>query len=205
MLDIAEAIFMKMADLMHEKSRSVRGIFTKYSVPEVFPDRTVLELLSPGGFIEGIKETGIEELQEFEVACLMRVLSKPELDNAVILNEFAMIMENFGVMDQMDEEENDDYISDTEQSIMESVDQSVVKASEDVKIPEEISKPDEEEEKVVVKAETEDKKPADEEEKTKTPEEEKGKEKRKARSHNMANIDVKGIKILRKLARFLLK
>lgn len=62
MLDIAEAIFMKMADLMHEKSRSVRGIFTKYSVPEVFPDRTVLELLSPGGFIEGIKETGIEEL-----------------------------------------------------------------------------------------------------------------------------------------------
>ena len=135
----------------------------------------------------------------------MRVLSKPELDNAVILNEFAMIMENFGVMDQMDEEENDDYISDTEQSIMESVDQSVVKACEDVKIPEEISKPNEEEEKVVVKAETEDKMPAVEEEKTKTPEEEKGKEKRKARSHNMANIDVKGIKILRKLARFLLK
>lgn len=29
----------------------------------------------------------------------MRVLAKPELDNAVILNEFVMIMENFGVMD----------------------------------------------------------------------------------------------------------
>lgn len=114
MLDVSEAIFMKMADLMHAKGRSVRGIFTKYSVPEIFPDRTVLELLSPGGFIEGIKETGIEELQEFEISCLMRVLAKPELDNAVILNEFVMIMENFGVMDQMDEEENDDYISDTE-------------------------------------------------------------------------------------------
>ena len=108
---------MKMADLMQEKGRSVRGIFTKYSEPEVFPDRTVLDLLSPGGFIEGIKETGIDDLQEFEVACLMRVLAKPELDNAVILNEFVMIMENFGVMDHMDDEDNDDYISDTQMSV----------------------------------------------------------------------------------------
>ena len=62
MLDIAEAIFIKMSDLMLKKSRSVRGIFTKYSVPELFPDRTVLELLSPAGFLEGIKDTGIAEL-----------------------------------------------------------------------------------------------------------------------------------------------
>ena len=124
MLDVSEAIFMKMADLMHEKGRSVRGIFTKFSVPEVFPDRTVLDLLSPGGFIEGIKEAGIDDLQEFEVACLMRVLAKPELDNAVILNEFVMIMENFGVMDHMEDEDNDDYISDTEQSVIQSVDQN---------------------------------------------------------------------------------
>lgn len=121
MLDVAEAIFMKMADLINEKGRSVRGIFTKFSVPEVFPDRTVLELLSPRGFIEGIKEAGIDDLQEFEVACLMRVLSKPELDNSVILNEFVMIMENFGVMDN-EEEENDEYIPDTEQSVNQSTD-----------------------------------------------------------------------------------
>ena len=62
MLDIAEAIFIKMADLMSKKGRSVRGIFTKYSVPEIFPDRTILELLSPAGFLEGIKDTGIGEL-----------------------------------------------------------------------------------------------------------------------------------------------
>ena len=47
MLDVAEAIFIKLADLMTEKGRSVRGIFTKYAEPEIFPDRTVLELLSP--------------------------------------------------------------------------------------------------------------------------------------------------------------
>ena len=39
-----------------------------------------------------------------EAACLLRVLAKPELDNAIILNEFTMIMENFGVPDVYDEE-----------------------------------------------------------------------------------------------------
>jgi hypothetical protein len=52
-----------------------------------------------------------------EAACLLRVLAKPELDNAIILNEFTMIMENFGVPDiyddeaavQAEEEDDDDF------------------------------------------------------------------------------------------------
>jgi hypothetical protein len=64
-----------------------------------------LELLSPIGFLEGVKEaSGIEDLTEMEAACLLRVLAKPELDNAIILNEFTMIMENFGVPDIFDDE-----------------------------------------------------------------------------------------------------
>ena len=43
----------------------------------------------------------------------MRVLAKPELDDAVILNEFVMIMENFGLADLLDDDE-DDHIPDTE-------------------------------------------------------------------------------------------
>ena len=39
----------------------------------------------------------IKELTDLEIACLMRVLAKPELGNAIIVNEFALIMENFGV------------------------------------------------------------------------------------------------------------
>lgn len=45
----------------------------------------------------------------------------------------------------------------------------------------------------------------EEEEKKKEGEEEEKKTKRKPRKHNLSNIDAKGIKILRKLARFLLK
>ena len=62
MLDIAEHCFIRIADLMSERGRSVRGIFTKYSVPEQFPDGTMLELLSPLSFLEGVKEVGINNL-----------------------------------------------------------------------------------------------------------------------------------------------
>jgi hypothetical protein len=58
----------------------------------------VLELLVPEAFFEAIKvELKLRDLSDIEVACLMRVLAKPELDNAIILNEFALILENFGV------------------------------------------------------------------------------------------------------------
>lgn len=68
-------------------------------MPEMLPEsKTVLELLVPEAFFEAIKvELKIKEFSDLEVACLMRVLAKPELDNAIILNEFALIMENFGV------------------------------------------------------------------------------------------------------------
>ena len=132
MLDVAEAIFVKLADLLVEKGRTTRGVFTKFAEPEMFPDRSILELLSPRAFLQGIKEVGIEDLQEFEVACLMRVLAKPELDSAVILNEFIMIMENFGVPDQ--EEDSEDYIPDTEQS-----ERSVAENNEEAKDDREVA------------------------------------------------------------------
>jgi hypothetical protein len=60
-------------------------------------DGTVIELLSPIGFLEGIKELNITDLEEVEVACLMRVLTKPDLDNAILLRELIVIMENFSI------------------------------------------------------------------------------------------------------------
>jgi hypothetical protein len=63
-------------------------------------------LLSPIGFLEGIKDLGIIDLEEVEVACLMRVLTKPNLENAILVKELVVIMENFGIFD--DEEEDGD-------------------------------------------------------------------------------------------------
>ena len=102
------------------------------------------------------------DLQEVEAACLMKVLAKPELDNHIILNELVLIMENFGVHDNLDEDEEEDYVPDSDGGSDKENDQG-----------------------------------ADTQEKGQGP----MKEKKVSRDH----IDEKGIKILTKLARFLLK
>jgi len=38
-------------------------------------------------------------LKPTEQNCLLKVLSKPELDNAILIQEFMQIMENFGLYD----------------------------------------------------------------------------------------------------------
>ena len=160
----------------------------------------------------------------------MRVLAKPELDNAVILNEFVMIMENFGVMDHMDDEDNDDYISDTQHSILQSIDQDEESKEKEGSKKEEAKTATKDSSEKKNEADNEDdkkqndkaskdiekEKEIEEEKKATSPQEEEkdkakegeaanNKSKRKPRQHNLANIDAKGIKILRKLARFLLK
>lgn len=116
MLDVAEHCFIRLAENMIDKNRSVRGVFTKFSVPEQFPDGTVLELMSPIAFLEGVKELGMDDLSEMEAACLLRVLTKPELESAIILNELILIMENFGVVDNYeDDDDEDDYMPDEEE------------------------------------------------------------------------------------------
>lgn len=115
MLDIAEQCFMRIADLLHVSQKTVRQVFLRYSQPEMFKDGSVLELLSPRGFLEGVRDIGFDDVTELEAACLMKVLAKPELDNSIILNEFVLIMENFGipVLSEEDEYEND-YVPDSE-------------------------------------------------------------------------------------------
>jgi hypothetical protein len=49
------------------------------------------------GFLEGVKQLGITDLQEIDVVCLMRILTKPDLENAILLQELIIIMENFGI------------------------------------------------------------------------------------------------------------
>ena len=101
-------------------------------------------------------------------------------------------MENFGVMDTMDDEQGDDYIPDTETDIdKESVHS---KAGDGEKKQD---KKEDKEKKDGDKEETKDKK-----EEKKEPKDVK---KSKRRTYDLKKIDEKGTKILRKLARFLLK
>lgn len=67
-------------------------------------------------------------MTETEASCLMKVLSKPELENSVILNEFVLIMENFGIPISIDD---DEYANDYQQdSINEEPDENSKKPEE---------------------------------------------------------------------------
>jgi len=95
-LDIAEKCFVKVAEAILESGISVRQAFSKFIIQQDL-EGEVLELLSPIGFLEGIKDLGITDLEEVEVACLMRVLTKADLEHAILLRELIVIMENFGI------------------------------------------------------------------------------------------------------------
>lgn len=57
-----------------------------------------------------MKDIGVTDFEEVEIACLMRVLTKADLENAILLRELIVIMENFGIQDdtQMDTSQNED-------------------------------------------------------------------------------------------------
>ncbi|CDW75040.1 UNKNOWN [Stylonychia lemnae] len=98
MLDVAERCFVRIAEAIIKAGLSVRDSFANFLIVERIEDQ-VIELLSPIGFLEGVKDLGITDLEELEVACLMRVLTKEKLDNAIMLKELIVIMENFGIQD----------------------------------------------------------------------------------------------------------
>jgi len=83
LLDIAEVVFIRIAEAFVKLGSTVRQTFGKYAVSDLLPDQSsVIDLISPLGFLEALKnELKMEKLSEIEVACLMRVLAKPELEN----------------------------------------------------------------------------------------------------------------------------
>ena len=67
-------------------------------------------VIPAGAFLEALKmePLNIANLSELEVACLMRVLSKPEIDHAILLKELNLVLENFGITRTGGEDEGDE-------------------------------------------------------------------------------------------------
>jgi len=98
MIDTAERIFVKMAELMFDNKVTCRMAFKEHTFVADLNGQEY-DLISPMGFLQGIKEIGIDNLSESEVTYLLKVLSKNELDGAIMLQELQTIMENFGLYD----------------------------------------------------------------------------------------------------------
>ena len=202
MLDIAEQCFMRIADLLHVVQKTVRAVFLRYSSPEEFKDGSVLELMSPRGFLEGVRELGFEDVTELEAACLMKVLAKPELDNAVILNEFVLIMENFGIPAIVEEDEyENDYFPDSDD---EAEAEAAKKEEEAKKAADAVEKAAEGNDNEPMTPSKDNLRPEPNEKLKKFAEIPKSKKKNPI-TIKFDVLDEKGMKILKKLARFLLE
>jgi hypothetical protein len=82
----------------------VRDVFADHILQTEIDGQNV-ELLAPEGLIEGIKGLGIDDLSEQDIKYLLRVLTKPELDGAIVMDELLQIMENLGLYDEDEDDE----------------------------------------------------------------------------------------------------
>ena len=54
-----------------------------------------VEVMTADDFITRCYEIGVHDLDQVQIQCLMRVLGKPDLSNAIRLNELEILMANF--------------------------------------------------------------------------------------------------------------
>ena len=84
---MAERIFIRIAEqIISREIKTVREVFADHIVEMEF-DGQVIELLEPEGLINGMKGLGIDDLTDQDQKYLLRVLTKPELEGAIVLDE----------------------------------------------------------------------------------------------------------------------
>ena len=84
MIDIAEKLFVKIADQIIQQKVSVRTVWNQYIFPADI-DGEEYELLAPEGLVDGMRDLGLNDISEMDLQCLLKVLSKPELDGAILM------------------------------------------------------------------------------------------------------------------------
>ena len=86
MLDIAESVFEMIASILLKMHKSVRAVFGKQvQILDEFEGEQNIEIIPAEAFLGTLKQHLHLNLQEIEIACLMRVLSKAELQHSILL------------------------------------------------------------------------------------------------------------------------
>lgn len=111
MIDTAEKILSQLAANMIKSGWTVRDVFGQ--PPELLKtikdkNKKEIQVISPQHFLGRVYQTGIESLSELQIACLIRVIGKPELNDVVKYTELEMLLENFGVLKEQTPKSKDD-------------------------------------------------------------------------------------------------
>lgn len=91
-----------MAEKLIQNGWSVHDVFGQPDeIIKIIPDHEGdlnIKILTPEMFLARVYQVGITDLTQLQVACLMKVLGKPEFEDSVRYNELELLMENFGVI-----------------------------------------------------------------------------------------------------------
>lgn len=99
MISIAENWLIRIAEELLNKKVTIRQLYKEDIIDEEIEGEKI-ELLLPLSFLEGLKRLEINDFSQLEIAWLMNVLAKPQLENTILLDELIDIMENLGIQDE---------------------------------------------------------------------------------------------------------
>lgn len=99
MLDIVEKILTEVAAKLMASHSFVHDVFHGPSVTTVplYKNEENVQIIEPQTLLTLLYNLGIAKLTDIQVACLLKVIGKPDLRQAILYEELKMILENFGV------------------------------------------------------------------------------------------------------------
>ena len=98
MLDIAEQIFNMIVQCLMAQNLSVTDAFggdDMIHVLEEFENQRNVKVMTIDDFVVRCQEIGVPELQKIQIDCIIHVLGKASLGNAIRLDELQILMSNF--------------------------------------------------------------------------------------------------------------
>lgn len=116
MLDIAEGLLRQLAEKLLQNEWSVRDVFDHpqlvHVIPEYDKDENVVAI-SAQNFLGRMYQIGFQEITQLQVACMMRVLGKFELENAILFADLVALLENYGVPDAKSQANANDALNES--------------------------------------------------------------------------------------------
>lgn len=102
MIRIAETCLVRISDALNRQNLSIHQLFAHNIMTETIEGQKI-ELLAPIHFIEGLKDLGITDFGELEIACLVNLLTRPELDDLILVEELNILKDNTKIRESVTE------------------------------------------------------------------------------------------------------
>ena len=100
MLDTAETILRDLAGKMLENEWTVKDVFDHPKLIHVIPEyegQDDVVAISAQNYLGRMYQLGFQDITQIQVACMMRVIGKPDIDNAILFDDLKTLLESYGV------------------------------------------------------------------------------------------------------------